>query len=208
MALKSEEIEAIKNSLLGQVDKFPEDKREEISTQIKSMNNEQIEEFVKQNDLTHLPGGCIFCSIVEGKTPSVKIFEDDNSIVILELNPLSRGHSLVVPKKHRDKVGAENNDVAEALAKKMKNILGVKEVTIREITIMDHALIEVIPIYGDEKERRQATQEELMEMQKILIGEIKEHEMVEQKGDAEKVVEEVEEEKEIVTLPERIPRFS
>jgi diadenosine tetraphosphate (Ap4A) HIT family hydrolase len=209
MALKKEEIDTIKTQLLGQIDNFPEDKREAIKTQIQSMNNDQVEEFVKQNELTHMPGGCIFCSIVEGKSQSIRVAEDENSIAILEINPLSKGHSLIVPKKHGEKVGVRSQDMAEELSKKMKKVLGVNDVTIREIQIMDHALLEVIPIYGDETERKQATKEELTEMREILTGEIIPEEMVEKKVDAEKVLEAVEEEKEeIVKLPERIPRFS
>ncbi|MAG39650.1 hypothetical protein CMI41_01650 [Candidatus Pacearchaeota archaeon] len=153
-----------------------------------------------------MPGGCIFCSIVEGKNPSIKVSEDENSVAILEINPLSKGHSLIVPKKHGEKVGVQANDMANALASKMKKVFGVSEVTVREIKIMDHALLEVIPVYGDEKERYQATQDELLEMQKILTGEITDEDLIEDDSKAEEIVEEVEEE--MVQLPERVPRFS
>lgn len=207
MTMKKGEIEAIKNSLLGQVDKFPEDKRDEIKAQIQSMNGDQVEEFVKQNELTHMPGGCIFCSIAEGKNPSIKIDENENAVAILELNPLSKGHVLVVPKKHGEKVSIKVKDFAEKLKKKMQKILGQKEITIREIQIMDHALLEVIPIYGNETERKKATQEELLEMQKILTGEITDDDLIEDDSMAEKIVEEVEK-KELVKIPGRIAKFS
>jgi predicted transcriptional regulator len=206
MALKKGEIDAIKNQLLGQVDNFPTEKQEAIKTQIQSMSNDQVEEFVKQNELTHMPGGCIFCSIIEGKSPSVKVSENDHAIAILEINPLSKGHSLIVPKKHGEKVGVQASDMAKALSSKMKKVLGVSEVTIREIKIMDHALLEVIPVYGDEKERYQATQDELLEMQKILTGEITDEDLIEDDSNAKEIVEEVEEE--MVQLSERVPRFS
>jgi len=207
MALKTEEIEAIKNQLLGQVDKFPEDKREMIKGQIQSMDDGQVEEFVKQNELTHMPGGCIFCSIVEGKNPSIKIDESQDAIAILELNPLSRGHALVVPKKHGEKVLVKVNDFAENLRKRMQKILEPKEVMVREVKIMDHALLEVIPIYGDETERRQASQDELLEMQKILTGQITNDEMIKDDSKAEEIVDDVEPEP-IVEMPERVIQFS
>jgi hypothetical protein len=205
--MKKEEIDKIKESLLGQVEKFPEDKREMIKSQIQSMDKKQVEEFVKQNELTHLPGGCIFCSIVEGKNPSIKIDEDENAVAILELNPLSRGHALVVPKKHGEQVSIQIKDFAESLKKKMQKLLGQKEVTVREIKVMDHALLEVIPIYGDETERKQATQEELLEIQKILTGEITDDDLIKDDSSAEEIVEQTEPEK-VIELPERIPRFS
>jgi len=43
---------------------------------------------------------CIFCDIAGGKTPCYKICEDDLSLAILDINPFSKGHCLVLPKRH------------------------------------------------------------------------------------------------------------
>lgn len=43
---------------------------------------------------------CVFCKIVEGSLPSHKIFEDDRALAVLDINPIRRGHTLIVPKKH------------------------------------------------------------------------------------------------------------
>jgi histidine triad (HIT) family protein len=43
---------------------------------------------------------CIFCKIVKGEVPSQKIYEDNDLVAFLDANPLSKGHMLVVPKKH------------------------------------------------------------------------------------------------------------
>ena len=43
---------------------------------------------------------CLFCKIVEGSIPSDKLFEDDNFIAFRDINPQSRVHILVVPKRH------------------------------------------------------------------------------------------------------------
>lgn len=43
---------------------------------------------------------CIFCKIIEGEIPSYKVYEDENTIAFLDANPTSKGHTLVVPKKH------------------------------------------------------------------------------------------------------------
>tara|TARA_Y100000310_G_scaffold47186_1_gene43812 strand:+ start:38484 stop:38894 length:411 start_codon:yes stop_codon:yes gene_type:complete len=43
---------------------------------------------------------CIFCRIVDGKTPATKVYEDDNTISFLDIMPANKGHCLVVPKKH------------------------------------------------------------------------------------------------------------
>jgi histidine triad (HIT) family protein len=43
---------------------------------------------------------CIFCKIVAGEIPAEKIYEDDRTIAFMDVNPGTRGHTLVVPKKH------------------------------------------------------------------------------------------------------------
>ena len=43
---------------------------------------------------------CIFCSIVKGQSPAHIICEDELSLALLDINPLSQGHSLVISKRH------------------------------------------------------------------------------------------------------------
>lgn len=43
---------------------------------------------------------CIFCKISAGEIPSYKVYEDENTLAFLDINPVSTGHTLVVPKKH------------------------------------------------------------------------------------------------------------
>ena len=45
---------------------------------------------------------CIFCKIARGEIPSYKVYEDDTVLAFLDVNPSSRGHTLVVPKEHFD----------------------------------------------------------------------------------------------------------
>ena len=43
---------------------------------------------------------CIFCKIVAGEVPSAKVYEDENVIAILDINPVSEGHTLIISKDH------------------------------------------------------------------------------------------------------------
>ncbi|MDG3007189.1 HIT family protein [Paludisphaera mucosa] len=43
---------------------------------------------------------CLFCKIVHGEIPSARVLETDRAIVILDVNPVARGHVLVVPRDH------------------------------------------------------------------------------------------------------------
>jgi diadenosine tetraphosphate (Ap4A) HIT family hydrolase len=43
---------------------------------------------------------CVFCAIVAGEAPAIRIHEDDDYLAILDVRPFTRGHTLVVPKRH------------------------------------------------------------------------------------------------------------
>lgn len=43
---------------------------------------------------------CVFCDIVAGAAPAIRIHEDDDYLAILDIRPFSRGHTLVIPKRH------------------------------------------------------------------------------------------------------------
>ena len=45
---------------------------------------------------------CIFCKIVAGTAPSAKVYEDDHTLAFMDLMPVSRGHTLVIPKSHSE----------------------------------------------------------------------------------------------------------
>jgi len=70
--------------------------------------------------------GCIFCDIIDGIAPGNKIYEDELSLAILDINPFSKGHCLVIPKRHVPwwhELTAEENAslfrVAQIVAEKM-----------------------------------------------------------------------------------------
>ncbi len=48
----------------------------------------------------HLDDACIFCKIIRGEIPSFKVHEDDDLFAFMDINPINRGHVLVIPKHH------------------------------------------------------------------------------------------------------------
>jgi histidine triad (HIT) family protein len=65
---------------------------------------------------------CIFCKIVAGEIPSEKIFEDDDTYAFMDINPWTRGHALVVPKRHsRNLYEVDDADLA-ATARSAKRL--------------------------------------------------------------------------------------
>lgn len=47
---------------------------------------------------------CVFCKIVSGEIPSVKVYEDDSVFAFMDINPLNDGHVLIIPKTHADTI--------------------------------------------------------------------------------------------------------
>jgi histidine triad (HIT) family protein len=56
-------------------------------------------------------GDCIFCRIVRGEIPSTRVFEDDLFVAFLDIRPVNRGHVLIVPRVHAERVTDLPEDV-------------------------------------------------------------------------------------------------
>jgi histidine triad (HIT) family protein len=79
----------------------------------------------------------IFCKIIAGEIPSTKVYEDDDVLAILDISQTTRGHTLVMPKKHYDNFLAcppeivhKVYDVAQRIGQAEVGILGAKGVNI------------------------------------------------------------------------------
>ncbi len=95
----------------------------------------------------------IFTKIIEGQIPCYKIAETDNCFAFLDIRPLTKGHTLVIPKKEvdylfdlEDKLTAELNIFAKAIAKAIDKSVDCKRVGMLVIgTEVPHAHIHLIP---------------------------------------------------------------
>ncbi|CAO3695112.1 unnamed protein product [Rhizopus stolonifer] len=79
---------------------------------------------------THLADDCLFCKIIRGEIPSWKIAETDKSYAFLDINPLSEGHALVIPKYHGQFFHQIPDDVLAdmlPLAKKVAVAIGLED---------------------------------------------------------------------------------
>ena len=63
-----------------------------LQEKIKQMSPEELKEFQKKQ--------CIFCQIIAGKVQSKKVYEDEEVIAILDVNPSNPGHILIMPREH------------------------------------------------------------------------------------------------------------
>ena len=71
---------------------------------------------------------CIFCKIVSGEIPSKKVYEDENFMGILDVNPIAEGHTLIIPKKHFTNIlempSSLGNEFIDAVKRAAVKIMG------------------------------------------------------------------------------------
>ncbi|CAH8363061.1 unnamed protein product [Eruca vesicaria subsp. sativa] len=77
-----------------------------------SSGEEKVESSNLQND-------CVFCKIVRGESPCLKLYEDDMCLCILDTSPLIHGHSLIIPKLHYPTLEETPPSVVAAMCSKV-----------------------------------------------------------------------------------------
>lgn len=218
--LNDEQVQKIKLHLLEQLENFPEEQRKIIKHKILSMNNEEIEEFLKENNLQESQEEektpkCIFCSIVKKQIKSYIISEDKEYLAILELNPLSKGHTLIIPLEHypTDKLPESSINFAKKIAAIIFSKLKPKDIKFQKNEVLGHGVLEIVPVYDSDKlEKYKASEEELIELSNLLKTEKTENNSEKEEG---KKVEEnkpriatpKEEVKQEVKKPEPLPKI-
>ena len=102
---------------------------------------------------------CIFCKIIAGDIPCYKIYEDDDILAFLDINPINAGHALIIPKNHTLDVTTIENDVLIKIIDKARDIanllvtrLGADGFTLSQnngiAQEVKHFHLHVIPKYG------------------------------------------------------------
>ena len=72
---------------------------------------------------------CVFCKIIEGEIPSMRVYEDDRTLAIMDINPVNSGHCLVIPKAHAPTLwDADPEDLQAAIAAAQKVAVALKTV--------------------------------------------------------------------------------
>jgi len=65
---------------------------------------------------------CIFCQIISGQAPAEKLYEDDQTIVIMDIFPWAKGHCLVISKEHAPTVFELSEGSAQAVMSSVKTV--------------------------------------------------------------------------------------
>lgn len=175
-SLTKEQVKEIKNQLVKQVENFPDEQKQSMLTQINEMTDDQLEEFVTKNKLINAKdkNQSPFRMIVENKIPSFKIAENDKAIAILEINPITKGHTIIIPKipYKASEIPEEIQRFAQLIASHLTKILSPKDIQIAISEMFEEAIINVLPIYKDEtfeSPRSKADEKDLANLQTQLI---------------------------------------
>ena len=206
--IPDEQAVEIKKLLLEQIENtFPKESKPSAKEKIDSMDNEQLEVFLKENNLISQGNNeqkCIFCSIVFSDIPSHKISENLEAMAVLEINPVSRGHILIIPKKHISipdgKTPEKISELSKEIEKRMKSVLKPKKILYEKNSLFGHDVINLIPVYKNESLKSKRYKADKKELEEILGRLSKEEETPkkEQKKSPESKSEKV-------RVPRRIP---
>ncbi|XP_015960164.1 LOW QUALITY PROTEIN: adenylylsulfatase HINT3 [Arachis duranensis] len=90
-----------------------------VSGLVCAFSSSDAETQVAHTEKKNLQNDCIFCKIVHGKSPAWKLYEDDMCLCILDIYPLSHGHSLIIPKSHFPSLDATPPSVIAAMCSKV-----------------------------------------------------------------------------------------
>jgi histidine triad (HIT) family protein len=131
---------------------------------------------------------CIFCKVLDGELPSEKVYEDEHTVAVMDINPWTRGHAVVIPRRHAKDVFEISDDdlsavihAAKRLATMMRDTLGCDGVNLLQSNgaaawqTIFHLHFHVIPRYDDDPlelptRPRPAQPEELAEVAKEIRG--------------------------------------
>lgn len=104
---------------------------------------------------------CVFCKIVSGEIPSFKVYEDEEFLAFLDINPNTCGMTVLITKKHYhsyvfdlpDDIYTRFMNTARKVAKLLDETLGVQRTAmVMEGMGVDHAHLKFYPLHGlDEK---------------------------------------------------------
>lgn len=106
---------------------------------------------------------CLFCKIASGEIPAHKVYEDDQFLAFLDINPVNLGHTLLIPKTHAENLFELTEEILNRLGEQLQKVgQAVKEGTDADgLNIMMnngtaagqvifHAHIHLIPRFQDD----------------------------------------------------------
>lgn len=159
MTQTKEDLDNIKSKLLGHIKStYSKEKADEMTERIQKMDEVEFVGFLKTQGLIKSEEGetssnCVFCSMIKGDIPTTKIGENNSAICILEINPISAGHSMIIPKFHITSsvdMPQEINELVDSIIIDITRTFKPQRIDKVPGNIMGHEIINLIPVYNNE----------------------------------------------------------
>jgi len=130
---------------------------------------------------------CVFCKIVSGEIPTNKVYEDKEFLAFLDIKPINKGHTLIIPKKHcknlLDFPKAEETDLIEFIKKVATAVVKATNADGFNLgmnngkaagQVIHHAHFHIIPRFNNDGlhswPNKDISKEELEQMQKKIVS--------------------------------------
>lgn len=117
---------------------------------------------------------CIFCKIVAGEIPAVKLYEDEKVLAFMDIMPIREGHTLVIPKKHEPNFQDLDDDIYQALMAVTKKLAKKIEVELTPARVglavsgfdVSHTHIHLVPMQnGFDVTSKKAIEKKLVQVE-------------------------------------------
>lgn len=123
---------------------------------------------------------CIFCKIVKGEIPSIKIYEDNDFLVFMDIFPIVKGHSLIIPKEHYrnaldtpEHIGAKMYPLITKIANSVKKAYNADGIGIMQFNEpaagqeVFHSHVHILPRFKDDNVKISIPQRLKLDMEEI-----------------------------------------
>lgn len=181
--LTQDQIKSLKEQLSEQIKHLSPDQRSQAQAQIDSMTPETLESFVKEQQQkapsSNTKEKTIYRMIIDKEVKSVNVADNKKALAVLEINPASPGHTIVIPKtacKDAKSLPTQTFALAKKISQKLISKLKAKSTIIQTENKFGETIINIVPSYKEDEiidlnsQRKRSSLEELEKIgEKIRI---------------------------------------
>ena len=150
MPLTLEQVQELKAQLKEQVQHLPEAQRQQAEEHIENMSANALEAMLQQQQVRSSSKKTIFRMIVDGDVESAKIADNADAVAVLDINPISKGHMIIIPKQavtRTSDIPKGATQLAEHLARSLLSFLQAKKIDIIPDMKFNEAYLHLLPVY-------------------------------------------------------------
>ncbi len=122
---------------------------------------------------------CVFCKIIKGEIPNYTIYEDKDFKVFLDINPITNGHALLVPKTHYENMFELDEKMVTKIFKTAKKVYDIEKdkINLEGYTLIQnnghgqdvkHYHLHLIPRYTHDDVKYNSNEKQLVEVENVF----------------------------------------